>query len=75
MTGINLHNYEAYLLDFSEGNLALDTIQELKEFVQLHPELEINLSDLSFPELTKTFENVDFKDELNGGDCIWVYIH
>lgn len=45
---INTHNYEAFLLDFSEGNLSEQLQIELEIFLIQHPELEINLSELSF---------------------------
>ena len=44
MSQINIHNYEAYLLDFSEGNLTDELQMELELFLIQHPELDINLS-------------------------------
>jgi len=64
MAAINTHNYEAYLLDFSEGNLSVSLSEELRQFVSLHPELEINLSDMSLPKLAETTVNASFKDSL-----------
>ena len=46
MHKINIHNYEAYLLDFSEGNLTGEFQVELELFLIQHPELEINLDEL-----------------------------
>jgi hypothetical protein len=43
---INTHNYEAYLLDFIEGNLSLSDEIELREFVRLHSYLQIDLEKL-----------------------------
>lgn len=44
---INTQNYEAYLLDFIEGNLnAADEI-EFAEFVRLNPNLKIDLENLN----------------------------
>jgi hypothetical protein len=40
---INTHNYEAYLLDFMEGNLSSSDEIELRKFVRLHPHLQIDL--------------------------------
>ena len=37
---INLHNYEAYLLDWSEGNLSEKEEQALLDFLALHPEID-----------------------------------
>lgn len=36
---ITIHNYEAYLLDYMEGNLDVTKEKELHEFLSLHPEL------------------------------------
>lgn len=47
MGQINIHNYEAYLLDFSEGNLTHELQMELELFLIQHPEIDINLSELS----------------------------
>jgi hypothetical protein len=46
MGRINKHNYEAYLLDFSEGNLNSELQVELELFLMQHPELDIDLTDL-----------------------------
>ncbi len=40
---ININNYEAYLLDYYEGRLNTKFIEELKTFVIMHPELNIDL--------------------------------
>ncbi|MCH2232739.1 MAG: hypothetical protein MK078_00695 [Crocinitomicaceae bacterium] len=52
METINLHNYEAFMLDYMEGNLSDDLTIELMDFANNHPELEIdifdNVTDLSF---------------------------
>lgn len=49
MSRINLNNYEAWLLDYSEGNLSAEDIAELVLFMQVNPELEIDLNDMIFP--------------------------
>lgn len=46
MSKINLHNYEAYLLDLLDGNLSDEIQVELELFLIQHPELNINLKDL-----------------------------
>jgi len=38
--GINLNNYEAYFLDYKEGNLATEKVAELMVFLEAHPELK-----------------------------------
>lgn len=60
MHKIDIHNYEAYLLDYSEGNLTGDLQVELELFLIQHPELEINLDELSLLSLedeVTTFSN------------------
>lgn len=46
MNAININNYEAWLLDFAEGNLSEEQQIELELFIIQHPELNINLSEL-----------------------------
>lgn len=45
MSKITLHNYEAFLLDYMEGNLSAEDTAALKTFSILHPELDIQLDD------------------------------
>lgn len=59
MTKINVNNYEAYLLDLSEGNLSEDMQMELELFLIQHPELGIDLSDLSLISVDE--ESVSFE--------------
>ncbi len=61
MNKINIHNYEAYLLDFSEGNLTDELQMELELFLIQHPELDINLSDLSLISLNE--ESISFSNK------------
>ena len=51
MSRINLDNYEAWLLDYSEGNLSAEDTAELMLFMQVNPELEIDLNDMNFPAI------------------------
>ena len=72
MLEITLHNYESYLLDYFESRLNPEQITQLRNFLLLHPELEINL-DEDLPVLEKdnnVFEDksglkhfVEFEDE------------
>lgn len=64
MSKITLHNYEAYLLDHSEGNLGAEEIAQLKTFISTHPELAIDLEDQDLPALTIEESAVDFKNTL-----------
>ncbi|MES2761676.1 MAG: hypothetical protein V4677_05695 [Bacteroidota bacterium] len=63
MHKIGLHNYEAYLLDLSEGNLSDEGQMELELFLIQHPELQINLDELSSVLLDS--ETVSFSDKAN----------
>lgn len=47
MAQITIHNYEAYLLDFSEGNLPAELQVELEVFLMNHPELAVDLNELA----------------------------
>ncbi len=62
MSEINLNNYEAYMLDYFEGNLSNEQIIALKAFAVLHPEL-----DLNFDEELVQLENetIRFSDKQN----------
>lgn len=51
MSRINLHNYEAYLLDAAENRLSDAERKELEAFLLAHPELEAAWSD-ELPYLT-----------------------
>jgi len=61
---INIQNYEAFFLDYIEGNLHSSKIKELKRFLELHPELKEELEN--FEMLTLTPENIYYtkKEEL-----------
>ena len=63
MSRIDMHNYEAYLLDFSEGNLGSEMQIELELFLIQHPELNVDLGELQFVELGK--EEVSFPQKNN----------
>ncbi|HQQ94473.1 MAG TPA: hypothetical protein PLQ93_07955 [Bacteroidia bacterium] len=52
MQEITIHNYESFLLDYFESRLSASQITELKQFILLHPELEIEL-DADLPVLNK----------------------
>jgi hypothetical protein len=64
MRKIDIHNYEAYLLDFSEGNLTSDLQVELELFLIHHPELEINLDELSLVTLDNEATSFSNKNAL-----------
>lgn len=62
---INSENIEAFLLDFSEGNLNPEQIDELRAFVILHPEYQemLELAD-SLPVLEADAASFDARSEL-----------
>lgn len=64
MSKITLHNYEAYLLDYLEGNLDSSLIEDLKHFALAHPELEIDLTETSLPYISASAIEADFKESL-----------
>jgi hypothetical protein len=64
MSLIDLHNYEAFLLDYSEGTLDAATVTRLRDFVNAHPELEIDLEDLTLPCLPEEQHSLEQKNVL-----------
>src|SRR5204863_2118775 len=64
MERINVNNYEAWLLDHSEGGLNGEELIELQKFCLMHPELEINLEIGDLPVLENEPVLSDFKDSL-----------
>lgn len=53
---INLSNYQAYFLDYCEGNLNAAQIAGLKVFLKEHPELQAELDE---------FENITLEPEIS----------
>lgn len=45
MEKISLHNYEAWFLDYIEGNLGTEEVHDLFAFLELHPELKEELAE------------------------------
>ncbi len=64
MSNINLHNYEAFLIDYLDGNLNEDAVAELKAFVLANPQLEIDLEEMELPSFSDEELKVDFKNDL-----------
>ncbi|MFN3343930.1 MAG: hypothetical protein ACK40M_14635 [Flavobacteriales bacterium] len=56
---INRHNYEAWFLDYSEGNLSAEQVAELFLFLDQHPKLKAELEE---------FENISLNDETHSFD-------
>jgi hypothetical protein len=63
MSEINLHNYEAYLLDFSENNLSSEDAKELQIFLETHPEIDADIFDTSNLHLSP--ESTNFNGKLS----------
>lgn len=61
---IDITNYEAWLLDYFEGNLSKEQVSELKAFVLTHPELEIDLDDNELLMLDKEDYSFEGKEDL-----------
>jgi hypothetical protein len=64
MERIDIHNYEAYLLDFSEGSLQDELQVELELFLIQHPELSVNLAELSAGSMEKDAIHYSEKNNL-----------
>lgn len=56
---INKNNYEAYLLDLSEGNLSDELRDELNSFLALHPDLEADIIEDFQPLTPNTDSSID----------------
>jgi hypothetical protein len=59
---IGLHNYEAFMLDYLEGNLSAKDTKALKAFALLHPELELNFDE---ELVTLETEHILFENKQN----------
>jgi hypothetical protein len=61
---LNIHTYEAWLLDYIEGRLSKQDIQRLEDFLSLHPELQAEMNDYAFIPLVPQPHFYPEKDEL-----------
>lgn len=61
MERIDLHNYEAWFLDYSEGNLSESQIVQLNSFLRTYPELKAELEE---------FEAITLEEETFGNDTL-----
>ncbi len=64
MGKINLHNYEAFLIDYLDGKLNGTAVAELRAFVFANPQLQIDLNDLDLPSFADEVVSIDFKEDL-----------
>jgi hypothetical protein len=67
---INIDNYEAWLLDFAEGNMSAQNEAILRLFVSDHPELNIDLEELDLLYLEDESNNVFDKKALLKKDSV-----
>jgi hypothetical protein len=66
MNRINFINYEAWLLDYAEGNLSIEDIAELLLFLEQHPELQMDVDNLmEFTLPSDEIISADFKHQLH----------
>ena len=64
MSLITKHNYEAYLLDYVEENLSPEQIAELMLFLEIHPDLKVDLDEFKIHELIPSEISLTIKDKL-----------
>ncbi len=64
MNKINRHNYEAFLLDYSEGVLPAEEVAELLLFMEKNKDLTVDLTEFDLPYLDASNESFDQKDAL-----------
>ncbi|MCK6648309.1 MAG: hypothetical protein L6Q66_01525 [Bacteroidia bacterium] len=60
---INKHNYEAFFLDYHEGNLSPQEVAELLLFLEQHPELKEEFESFENFSLTEDEMNIQFKNK------------
>ena len=70
MNRINFSNYEAWLLDYAEGNLPAEDTADLLLFMEQHPELQTDLDNLmEFILPSDEIISADFKQQLHKNDA------
>ena len=66
MNRINFSNYEAWLLDYAEGNLSAEDTAELLLFMEQYPELQTDVDNLmEFTLSSDEIISADFKHQLH----------
>ncbi len=60
---IHQHNYEAFFLDYHEGNLAPQDVADLLLFLEQHPELKEEFESYENFSLADDEMNIQFKDK------------
>ena len=61
---INIENYEAFLLDYMEGNISTEDLVALQIFAAQHPHLNIDLNDMELVELNSDNALFEGKNDL-----------
>ena len=61
---INIENYEAFLLDYMEGNISTEDLVALQIFAAQHPHLNIDLNDMELVELNSDAVSFEGKNNL-----------
>lgn len=61
---ISIENYEAFLLDYMEGNLSTEDLVALQLFATQHPHLNIDLNELELVELDSEPVSFEGKNDL-----------
>lgn len=62
---ITIENYEAFLLDYIEGNLNAEQQQQLQNFLLAHPELDIDPAEMDFTPLSPEFAGAESWENLH----------
>lgn len=71
MKKINIFNYEAYYLDYLEGNLPEEDAVVLLDFLEKHPELKLEEEELPmFESESVTLNDLSFLKETEDSDAI-----
>lgn len=68
MEKITIHTVEAWLLDYHEGNLHPDQVQELQQFLSQHPDLPVDPDFSGFPILSPPDIRMENKTDLYRSD-------
>lgn len=61
---INIENYEAFLLDYMEGNISIEDLVALQIFAAQHPHLNIDLNEMELVELNSDTVSFEGKNNL-----------
>lgn len=61
---IDLHNYEEFLLDYMDGIISEDNKSALLDFLNEHPDLQLDLEELSYIPLVPEISVLPNKDTL-----------